>query len=65
MPPFLVTRQRLLAENANREVLHENINFDQFRKLSKAREIPVGASWVAALGIIYGPKPKQSREAAE
>lgn len=65
MPPFMVTRIRLLAENANRQVLFEDINFDQFRKLSAAREIPVGGKWVAALGIIYGPEPKQSRQAAE
>ena len=58
MPPFLVTRQRLLAENSHLPVLHENIGYDEFRKMSKARDIPVGAKWVAALGIIYGPEPR-------
>lgn len=59
-PPFMINRQRMLDKNANRAVLFEDITFEQFKKLSAAREIPVGASWVAALGIIYGPKPKVS-----
>lgn len=56
--PFEITKQKLLADNANRPVLHENISFDRFKKLSADRAIPAGASWVAALGIIYGPKEK-------
>lgn len=58
MPPFLITRQKLLAKHAHLPVLFEDIAYDQFKKLSKAGEIPVGGKWVASLGIIYGPEAK-------
>jgi phosphate/sulfate permease len=58
LAPFQIRQQKRLAENAHRPVLFENINFDQWRKLSANREIPVGAIWVASLGIVYGPDPK-------
>jgi hypothetical protein len=35
------------------------------RKLSSSKQIPVGAKWVAALGIIYGPPSVQRQQAAE
>lgn len=57
--PFEVEKQRLLAANSNRPVLFEHVGFDQFKKLSSTRQIPTGAKWVAALGIIFGPEPKQ------
>jgi hypothetical protein len=63
MPPFMVKQQRRLAENSHLPVLFENVNSDQWRKLSADRQVPVGAKWVAALGIVYGPAPK--REAFE
>lgn len=63
--PFEIKKLRLLAAHANRPVLFEAAGFDQFKKLSATRQIPTGAVWVAALGIIYGPEPKQSRQAAE
>lgn len=58
LAPFQIEQQRKLSENSNRPVLFEDINFDQFKKLSAAREIPVGGKWVASLGIIYGPEPR-------
>lgn len=64
IPPFMMARQKLLAENAHLPALFEDINFDQFKRLSKERQIPVGAKWVAALGTVYGPKPKHSIELA-
>jgi hypothetical protein len=65
MPPFMVTRQRLLNENAHLPVLFEDVGYDQFRKLSSSKQIPIGAKWVAALGIIYGPPSVQRQQAAE
>jgi hypothetical protein len=65
MPPFMVTRQRLLNENAYLPVLFEDVGYDQFRKLSSSKQIPIGAKWVAALGIIYGPPSVQRQQAAE
>jgi len=63
LAPFQVRQQKRLAENAHLPVLHENIAYDQFRKMSAAKEIPVGAKWTSA-GIIYGPDPKQKSAAA-
>lgn len=64
-PPFMVTQQKKLAENSHLPVLYENIGHDRWLRLSRTRQIPTGAKWVACLGIIYGPEPKQSRQAAE
>lgn len=58
LAPFQIRQQKRLAENAHLAILFENISFDQFRKMSRAREIPVGAKW-CSLGIIFGPEPKQ------
>jgi hypothetical protein len=52
-PPYEVKRQRALERFAGREVLHTDIGFDQFKSLSKSGQLPVGATWSAALGTIY------------
>lgn len=57
--PFQVRQQKRLAENAHLPVLFEDVSFDKWRLMSAAKEIPVGAKWVA--GIVYGPGPKQER----
>lgn len=64
MAPFQVAQQKTLAENAHLPVLFEDVNFETFKRLSAEKQIPVGARWVAALGIIYGPEPKQQSQAA-
>jgi hypothetical protein len=64
LAPFQVAQQKALAENSNRPVLFEDVNFEQFKRMSAEKQIPVGAKWVAALGIVYGPEPKQQSEAA-
>ena len=58
--PFEINQERHRAQHAHLPVLFTNINFDQFRRLSADRQIPEGASWVAALGTIYGPEPKRA-----
>lgn len=63
LAPFQVRQQKRLAENANRKVLFEGINFDQWKKLSANREVPTGAIWIASLGVVYGPEPKQAQAA--
>ncbi|MBZ9807674.1 hypothetical protein [Mesorhizobium sp. ESP-6-2] len=63
LAPFQVRQQKRLAENAHLPVLFENITYDQWRKMSAAKEIPVGAKWIATLGIVYGPAPKQQAAA--
>lgn len=64
LAPFQVTQQRLLAENEHLPVLFEDVSYDRWRKLSADRQVPVGAKWVAALGIVYGPAPIAQRSAA-
>ena len=59
LAPFQVRQQKRLSENSHLPVLFENINSDQWRKMSLAREIPAGSKWVASLGIVYGPQVKQ------
>lgn len=61
--PLTVRLERLRSDNAHREILFEDINFDKWRRLSAERMVPVGASWVAALGTVYGPDSKQSKAA--
>lgn len=64
LAPFQIRQQKRLVENAHRPVLFENVNFDQWRKLSANREVPTGAIWVASLGIVYGPEPTAKSQAA-
>lgn len=63
MAPFEIKRQKALNENAHRPVLLENISYDEWRRLSATKQVPVGAIWVACLGIVYGPEPKQAQAA--
>lgn len=57
-PPFMRLAEKARAEHAHLPVLFEDINFDQWRRLSAAREVPVGAVWVACLGTVFGPEIK-------
>jgi hypothetical protein len=64
LAPFQIRQQQRLAENSDRPILFEGINFDQWKKLSANKEVPTGAIWVASLGIVYGPPPIQVDAAA-
>lgn len=64
LAPFQVRQQKRLAENAHLPILYENKSYDEWRRLSIEKKLPVGATW-CSLGIIYGPpEPKQERSAA-
>lgn len=65
LAPFQIRQQRILAENSHLPVLFEDVSFDVWKKLSAGKQIPAGAKWCAALGIVYGPAPKQIQQAAE
>lgn len=56
LAPFQIRQQKRFAENSHLPVLFEDVSFDKWRLMSAAKEIPVGAKWVA--GIVYGPEPK-------
>lgn len=57
LAPFQVLKNKKLNEYRDHPVLHENVSHDEWRKLSRAKEVPVGAVWVACLQTVYGPKP--------
>lgn len=55
LAPFLVSQEKARAKYAGWTVFKDDVGYDQFRAMSRAREIPVGATWVAALGTVYVP----------
>jgi hypothetical protein len=61
LAPFQIRQQKRLSENSHLPVLFENISFDQWKRMSAAKEVPVGAKWLASLGIVYGPPKDQPR----
>lgn len=61
--PFQVRQERRRAEYADRPVIEANVPLDRFIALSRAKQLPTGAVWVACLGIL-GPATS-SRVAAE
>jgi hypothetical protein len=60
--PFQIRQEKRRAENADRPVIEANVPLDRFVALSKAKQLPVGAIWVATMGIL-GPAQKQERGA--
>lgn len=54
--PFEVLKNKKLAEYRDHPVLFENIGHDEVRKKSLAKQLPVGAVWVASLATVFGPK---------
>jgi hypothetical protein len=63
LAPFQIAQQKKFAENSHLPVLFEDINFDQWKRMSKEQQVPAGSKWVAALGIVYGPENRQSAAA--
>lgn len=64
VPPFMAQRQRALTSNADRPVILENASFEDFKRMSKAGELPSGSSWIASLAIIFGPRPVEQKSQA-
>lgn len=62
LAPFEIKMEKARAENAHLPLLFENVGYDQWRKLSQQNQIPVGAKWVAAIGVVYGPEPRHQIE---
>ncbi|MBZ9759466.1 hypothetical protein LB553_01005 [Mesorhizobium sp. CA8] len=58
LAPFQVRQEKRRAENADRQVIEANVPLDRFVALSRAKQLPVGAVWVATMGIL-GPAPKE------
>lgn len=53
---FLDKQEGLRRQYGHRPVIKENATIDEWHRMSRAREVPVGAIWVASLGTIYGPE---------
>lgn len=49
-------QERMRTRYADREVLLRDVDHKQYLKLIARKELPVGSTWVAALGIVYAPK---------
>lgn len=56
LAPFQRRLNKCRAENAHLPVLHENVTYEQFKTFSASKQIPIGAKWVASLGVIFGPE---------
>lgn len=63
LAPFEIKRQKALNTYSHLPVLLEGIGYDDWRRLSHQKQVPVGAIWVAALGIVYGPESKHQSAA--
>jgi hypothetical protein len=58
LAPYQIATQKKWAENAHLPVLFTDIDFNKWKALSAAKDVPAGAKWVAALGVVFGPAPK-------
>lgn len=56
--PFMERVERKRRQFEHRAILFENVNYDEFRRLSRSGQVPVGGQWVVSLGTVYGPEPK-------
>lgn len=61
MTQFQMRQQKALNENAYRPVIKEEATLEEFKAMNRSGQLPVGASWVACLATIYGPKPTKTR----
>lgn len=57
LAPFQVRQEKRRAEYADRPVIEANVPLDRFVALSRAKQLPTDAIWVATMGIL-GPAPK-------
>jgi len=58
LAPFQVRQEKRRAENTDRPVIEANVPLDRFIALSRAKQLPVGAIWIATIGIL-GPSSKE------
>lgn len=60
--PFQVRQEKRRAQYADRPVIEANVPLDRFIALSRAKQLPTGAIWVATMGIL-GPAQTEERAA--
>lgn len=54
--PFEINKEKALRKMAGRPVLRTNVSHEEYMNLSRAGSLPSGATWIACLATIYGPK---------
>lgn len=60
--PFHVRQERVRARYRECPILFESISYDEWRRLSVTKAVPVGSVWVAAVATVYGPPAAQIAE---
>jgi len=50
--------ERIRSQYAGRKPLAENISFEQYQQMVKAKQFPEGSFFVGALGNVYPPNPQ-------
>lgn len=62
LAPFQVRQEKRRAQYADRPVIEANVPLDRFIAMSRAKQLPADAIWVATMGIL-GPAQKHGRAA--
>jgi hypothetical protein len=53
--PWHIRQEKARTKFRECPIIKENVSYDEFRKMSAAREVPVGGAWVASLATVFGP----------
>jgi hypothetical protein len=53
--PWHIRQEKARTKYRDCPIIKENVSYDEFRRMSAAREVPVGGAWVAAVATVYGP----------
>lgn len=56
LAPYEVLRQQAWTRYQGWEILFEDVSHSRWLDMSKTGKLPVGAIWVAALGVVFGPQ---------
>lgn len=62
LAPFQVRQEKRGAQYADRPVIEANVPLDRFVAMSRAKQLPTDAIWVATMGIL-GPAHSAERAA--
>lgn len=56
--PFYMRQEKTRTKYMDHRIIAENVGYDQWCRLSRGKEVPVGAIWVASLGTVFAPLEK-------
>lgn len=63
-PEAIARRNRAAARFRGHPIIARGVDYEEWRRLSASRQVPVGAVWSAELATIFGSKPSARQEAA-